>query len=101
MEKVGKMGIVFAAGLLAGWWLAATPATTAGTGEDSLPQGVYLKLTQDFYEALQAPEARVYTNDPAKAHLREIAVNTRFMVEVNLQILKEQERLAGLLATGR
>ena len=65
-----------------------------------LPEGVYMELTKDFYEALKGGDTggvKVYTNDPSSQYLREIAVSTRFMVETNLRILKQQERMIQLL----
>ena len=65
-----------------------------------LPEGVYLELSRDFYEALRhnaGRSATVYTNDPADRYLREIAVSTRFMVQTNLEILKQQEAMIQLL----
>ncbi len=64
------------------------------------PEAIYLELTRDFYEALRNEgdrPATVYTNDPAAVHLREIAVSTRFMVQTNLEILKQQEIMIQLL----
>jgi hypothetical protein len=65
-----------------------------------IPGGIYIELTRDFYEALRnetARGAKVYTSDPSQEYLREIAVSTRFMVETNLQILKQQEQMIRLL----
>ena len=65
-----------------------------------IPEGVYIKLTQDFYEALKndgSGGAKVYTNDPSDEYLKQIAISTKFMVETNLEILKQQERMNQLL----
>lgn len=66
---------------------------------DHLPGGVYIDLTKDFYEALREDggNSRTYSNDPSTEHLRQIAVSSRFMVETNLQIIKQQERIIELL----
>ena len=67
---------------------------------DRVPEGVYLKLTKDYYEHLRKSGqsgVRTYNNDPAEGYLKEIAVSTRFVVETNLQILKQQERIIQLL----
>jgi hypothetical protein len=65
-----------------------------------IPEGVYLELTRDFYEALRHEGdggVTVYTNDPSAVHLKEIAVSTRFLVQTNLEILKQQEIMNELL----
>ena len=64
------------------------------------PEGVYLKLTKDYYEHLRHSgqgTVKTYHNDPAEAYLRELAVSARFVVETNLQILKQQEKIIQLL----
>ena len=66
----------------------------------SIPEGVYIKLTKDFYEALRGEGTqgvKTYTNDPSIEYLRQIAVSSKFMVESNLQILKQQEDMIRLL----
>ena len=65
-----------------------------------IPEGVYIELTKEFYEALQnngCGGTKTYSNDPSKDYLKQIAVSTRFMVETNLQILKQQEKMIQLL----
>lgn len=67
-------------------------------------EGVYVDLTSDFYKALReegGANTRNYTNDMSLTHLREISISTRFMVETNLQVLKNQERIIRLLESGR
>jgi hypothetical protein len=74
-------------------------------GKDSrsragLPEGVYIDLTREFYEALKSEGQRdvtTYTDDPSTEYLKQISISTRFMVETNLQILKQQERIIQLL----
>ena len=71
-----------------------------GSEEAILHEGVVLKLTKDFYEALRAEGGRgvrTYSNDPSQGYLKEISVSTRFMVETNLQVLRQQERIIRLL----
>ena len=68
--------------------------------DNRIPEGVYIKLTKDFYEALKNEGSRgpkVYSNNPSSGHLKEIAISTRFMVETNLQILRNQEQIIELL----
>lgn len=65
-----------------------------------VPEGVYLKLTKDYYEHLRNPgqgAVKTYPNEPAEGYLKELAVSARFVVETNLQILKQQERIIQLL----
>ncbi|MDY7037229.1 MAG: hypothetical protein SV375_13820 [Thermodesulfobacteriota bacterium] len=68
--------------------------------KNPLPEGIYMELTRDFYEALRDEGSRrtkVHTNDPSKEYLRQIAISAQFMVETNLEILKKQERMIQLL----
>ncbi len=70
-------------------------ASTLGSGDGKgyqVPEGVYIELTRDFYQALKQ-EANTYTNDPSQEYLRRISVSARFMVETNLKILEQQERI--------
>lgn len=69
-----------------------------------LPKGVYLDLSETFYRALETSATggeKVYGTDMADEYLRQIAVSTRFMVETNLQLLRQQERIIQLLETRR
>jgi hypothetical protein len=92
----------FLAGLLLGSILcvpAMLYAQDSGSNTQ-VPNGVYLKLTKDFYEALKnegSGGAKVYSNDPSSEYLKQIAVSTHFMVETNLEILKQQETMNRLL----
>jgi hypothetical protein len=59
-------------------------------------------LNKDFYEALKGEAnggSKVYSNNPSEDYLRQIAVSSRFMVETNLQILKQQEQMIQMLQT--
>ncbi len=65
-----------------------------------LPQGIYIDLTREFYEALKAEGSsgnKTYTNEISQEYLRQIAVSAKFMVETNLRILKNQEKIINLL----
>ena len=67
-----------------------------------LPEGVYINLTEDFYRALREAGdsgTTTYRSEQSGEYLRQIAVSTRFMVETNLQILKQQEHIIRLLET--
>lgn len=106
MKRIAILGLVFISGFTAAW-LAASPAhLTAGDRKpgERIPAEIYLELTREFYEALRQghPEgATVYTSDPSTQYLREIAVAARFMVESNLQILREQAKITRLLEKRR
>lgn len=102
MKKSRQAIIFFVAGSLMGiilWdfvmlYAKDTNATTR------LPNGIYMELTKEFYEAMldQGPGgAKTYSNDPSNRYLKEIAISSRFMVETNLQILKQQETLIQML----
>jgi len=65
-----------------------------------IPEGIYIELTKEFYEALRNNGyggSKTYSNDPSKDYLKQIAISTRFMVETNLQILRQQEKMIQLL----
>ncbi len=68
-----------------------------------LPAGVYLELSEAFYRTLAAADDGVKTlgTSSNEEYLRQIAVATRYMVETNLAILKQQERIIELLQDGR
>jgi hypothetical protein len=63
----------------------------------NIPEGVYIKLTKDFYDAIKNSSDVTYSNDPSVEYLRQIAISAKFMVETNIQILKQQERIIQLL----
>ena len=62
----------------------------------NLPEGVYLKLTREFYESLNNNN-NTYSNNKSTEYLREISISSRFIVESNLQIIKQQEEIIHLL----
>jgi hypothetical protein len=77
-----------------------TAVAQDGSSGARIPEGVYLELTEDFYETLRREadrDATVYSNDPSADRLKEIAVSARFMVQTNLEILKQQEEMIRLL----
>jgi len=62
--------------------------------------GVYVNLTEDFYRALREEgdrQSTTYSTDKSDECLRQIAVSTKFVVETNLQIIKQQEQMIRLL----
>lgn len=90
------------AGILVGISLCVPAMLSAQEGgtQYQIPEGVYIKLTKDFYEALQntgSGSAKVYTTNPSDEYLKQIAIATKFMVETNLEILKQQARMNEML----
>lgn len=78
------------------------PSTYAQDSDPAIPgtNGLYIELTREFYEALLAKNQRgdrLYSNDPSADYLQEISISMRFMVETNLQILRQQEKILQLL----
>ena len=82
-------------------WIVASPGYGQGKAvRYPLRDGVYINLTEDFYRALRQEGDRAsttYSTDKKNDYLRQIAVSTKFMVETNLQILKQQEQMLRLL----
>ena len=72
-------------------------AQDSGSKKD-LPEGVYLKLDREFYETL-SNNKNTYSNDKSTEYLREISISSRYFVETNLQIIKQQEEMIRLLKT--
>ena len=95
------LNIIGAVSLLA--MILCQPATVYAqdTGPKiHVPEGVYIELTREFYESLKEKGqggTKVYSNDPSIEYLKEISISARFMVETNLQILKQQEMILQLL----
>lgn len=64
------------------------------------PVGIYLDLSEDFYQALKESNqggTRTLSTGMSEDYLHQIAIATRYTVETNLQILKQQERIIQLL----
>ncbi len=95
------MPVVLAGVLLVSVWNPSLKADAADRPPKySLPRGVYVELTKDFYEALQGGNPRgetIYSNDMSDEYLRQIAVSAKFTVETNLQIIKQQAEIIELL----
>ena len=74
-----------------------------GQGKGSkiyIPEGVYINLTKEFYEALREEAdkgTKIYRSDPSTEYLKQISISSRFMVETNLEILRQQESIIKLL----
>ncbi len=102
MLKIGRRSIIVVSllGFLL-WGQGFLFAQEAGS-KRPIPKGIFIELNRDFYEALKGEGTggtKVYSNNPSEDYLRQIAVSSRFMVETNLQILKQQERMIQLLQT--
>ena len=82
--------------LLLGCGIAAYCIAQDSDSKKDLPDGVYLKLTKDFYESLSNNKS-TYSNNKSTEYLREISISSRFNVETNLQIIKQQEEIIRLL----
>lgn len=83
-------------------WMPGLSHGGDGIPKTRVPKGVYIDLTQDFYQTLReegGSGTKVYSNDPSSEYLRQIAVSTKFIVETNLQILRLQEEIIRLLDT--
>jgi hypothetical protein len=101
MLTLKQAGMIFFGGV----FLATLIVSSTLYAEDDrikgrIPEGVYIELTKEFYEALRNNGyggTKTYSNDPSKDYLKQIAISTRFMVETNLQILKQQEKMIQLL----
>ena len=89
--KVNFKGKVMAF-LLVGLFVFPSLANPDESRKLDLPDGIYLELTKEFYEALKLG-ARVYSNDPSQEYLRQISISSKFVVETNLRILEQQERI--------
>jgi len=80
------------------------PVTVIGDENNhrtEIPEGIYIKMTREFYEAIKNDgmdnRVKVYSNNPSTDYLRQISISSRFMVETNLQIIKQQETIIQLL----
>ncbi len=74
-------------------------AADESASNKDLPEGVYLKLNKEFYESLRDDNVTTYSNNKDTEYLREISISSRFMVETNLQIIRQQEEIISLLRT--
>lgn len=64
------------------------------------PVGIHFQITEDFYRALNeqgSENAGKPTAGASEDYLHQIAIATRYTVETNLIILKQQERIIQLL----
>ena len=66
---------------------------------------VFLRIDKEFYDALNDDGQngkKTYSNNPnskSDEYLRQIAVSTKYMVETNIEILKQQDQIIKLLQT--
>lgn len=64
------------------------------------PVEVYLHLSDDFHRAMQAgsqQSTKTLSTHMSEDYLNQISVASRYTVETNLEILKQQERIIQLL----
>ena len=91
-------GLILATALATlAWFFLPTTGPAAETAGDRWKSRTELKLTEDFYHALRSEGAKTLTTGSSDEYLRQIAVSTRFMVETNLRLLQQQERIIQLL----
>jgi hypothetical protein len=102
MEKKMRIPATLAAGLLL--LMISSSSLTLGQEQGPppgrIPQGIYIELTNDFYRALQEEgggDTKFYSSDHSAMYLKQIAISSKFLVETNLQILKQQEEITRLL----
>ena len=91
------VGLILSVLLLGQGWLRAQEGANR-----RIPKGLYIELNKEFYEALKEEATsgtKVYSNNPSEEYLRQIAISSRFIVETNLQIIKQQESMIELLQT--
>jgi hypothetical protein len=96
-QKTPRVFILTATLVALGWAFLDTACPSAETSGNRWKNRTELQLTEDFYHALRSEGAKTYTTDLSDEYLRQIAVSTRFMVETNLKILQQQNRIIQLL----
>lgn len=102
MKKSRLIRGMFLAGAILGTiFLGSITAYSQDTNSGyQIPKGVYIKLSKEFYDALKNDNStgtKVYSNNPSTEYLKQIAISTRFLVETNIEILKQQEKMIELL----
>jgi hypothetical protein len=76
------------------------PPYPSGQRHPYPPVGIYLDLTEEFNRAMQydgSGGTRTLSTNMSEDYLHQIAIATRYTVETNLQILRQQERIIQLL----
>ena len=93
------MGLVLAGLVLIGMPPVSAQESNTGNTRHGIPEGVFVNITKDFYRELENPEEgeRVYGTNRSNEYLRQIAVSTKYMVETNLRIIDQQEKIIELL----
>jgi hypothetical protein len=64
------------------------------------PVGIYVDLTEEFYRALRSEDdggSTTLSTDMSREYLHQIAIATRYTVETNIELLKQQARIIELL----
>ena len=91
-------GLILATALATlAWFFLPTTGPAAETAGDRWKTRTELQLTEEFYKTLRSEGAKTYATGTSDEYLRQIAVSTRFMVETNLRLLQQQERIIQLL----
>ena len=101
MKKMKPSRLIFFGLVLAGLvliWVLPSAAQESNT-KHGIPEGVFVNITKDFYRELEKPEKgeRVYGTNRSDEYLRQISVSTKYMVETNLRIINQQEKIIELL----
>ena len=76
------------------------PPQAPGQRHSYPPVSLYLDLTEEFNRAMQSDGTggtRTLSTHMSEDYLHQIAIATRYTVETNLQILRQQERIIQLL----
>ena len=87
-------------GFMAGAFIPDTGYAGKRDSNRPIPEGAYIDLTRQYYKALTErgdSGTRTYSNDPSKEILRQLSISAKFMVETNLQIIRQQEIMIQLL----
>lgn len=93
-----QLALAYVSGAVFLLCLLAFHGNEAVAGDDQVKQHIEVELTESFYRALRAEGAnKTYTTDMSEEFLRQIAVSSRFAVESNLKIIRQQERIIELL----
>jgi hypothetical protein len=98
--KTALIQVLFIVILGIGLFFAEVGFAQDKAGRNGFQDGLYIELTESFYRALRGEAERdsvTYTTEMRNEHLRQIAVSARFMVETNLQIIRQQEQMIRLL----
>ena len=101
MKSMKPSRLIFFGLVLAGLVLIWVPPNAAqeSNTRHGIPEGVFVSITKDFYRELEKSEEgeRVYGTNRSDEYLRQISVSTKYMVETNIRIINQQEKIIELL----